>query len=84
MSALANKQLGVGDLSVHLMSDRFLDKYEFKNSENVSALDSSECPYTYPWLNHPSTMLLFKGYCLQYALKIEFEAEGDSVLVPRV
>ena len=61
MSGLANKQLAVGDISVYLMQDRHLDKYEYKTDENVSNLDSCEYPWTYPWLNHPSTLVLMKG-----------------------
>jgi hypothetical protein len=68
MSALANKQLGVGDLSVHLMQDRFLDKYEYKNEDNVAQLDLSECPYSYPWINHPSTLLLLKSTKLKNSI----------------
>ena len=62
MSLLGNKQLEVGEISVHLMKDKWLDPHEFNPASYEAALlDQKEFPQSYPLLNHPSTILLLKG-----------------------
>ena len=44
------------------MKDIWLDTHEF-DSDSITAakLDKLEFPYTYPLVNHPSTIFLMKG-----------------------
>lgn len=62
MNLLANKQVSVGDISIHLMKDKWLSPYEYEpDSFTVGKLDKVTCPLTYPLINHPSTLLLLQG-----------------------
>ena len=61
---LSNKSFAISDISVHLMKDKWLDAAEYqKPGEFNSKLsyDSALFPFTYPLLNHPSTILLIKA-----------------------
>jgi len=62
MSLLNSKAVSVGDVSVHLMKDKWLDSTEYlkRNTFNVH-LQDLKFPYDYPLVNHPSTLVLIKG-----------------------
>lgn len=62
MCLLAGKQLSIGDISLHLMKDKWLDTHEYPTEAYLAQkLDKLDFPHTYPVLNHPSTIMLLKG-----------------------
>ena len=62
MSLLDLKAVSVGDVSLHLMKDKWLDTNEYlkPNTFNVH-LQELKFPYDYPVVNHPSTIALLKS-----------------------
>jgi len=72
MSLLDLKAVSVGDVSLHLMKDKWLDTNEYlkPNTFNVH-LQELKFPYDYPVFNHPSTIALLKSPQSE-SLKIDF------------
>tara|TARA_B110000285_G_C14816785_1_gene464571 strand:+ start:208 stop:396 length:189 start_codon:yes stop_codon:yes gene_type:complete len=57
--------VGAGEFSFHLMSDtNITKKQEYKqfDDENDLVILDQDCPWKYPTVNHPNTLLLWKGY----------------------
>ena len=78
MNLLAYKSLEVGVISIHCMSDYFLDPHEFSTAETASHLDQVEFPTTYPMLNHPSTVFVVKHYSSESrSASVEFEPDSN-------
>ena len=72
MSALDGKWIKMGDFSVHLLKDKYLDTHEYMDQGSFNAnLSAMRFPQDYPVLNHPSTILCIKGNT--QALQAEFE-----------
>ena len=54
----------ISDISVHLMKEKFLVSTEYRKEGQFNSKMSYESalfPFTYPLLNHPSTILLIKA-----------------------
>ena len=61
---LGNKVFAISDISVHLMKEKFLVSTEYRKEGQFNSKMSYESllfPFTYPLLNHPSTILLIKA-----------------------
>ena len=61
---LGNKSLSISDVSVHLMNNTWLDPKEYRKrgvSNGSSLKNTALFPFSYPPLNHPSTILLIKA-----------------------
>jgi hypothetical protein len=70
ISILANllndKEFSVGEISLHLMREALIErnieyKKEAEDQEFVQ-VEELQCPWQYPPVNHPNTLLLWKGY----------------------
>jgi len=59
---LLGKKLAIDDISAHLMNDAWLDPFEFVKEGTINAnLTKLQFPFSYPLLNHPSTIFLLKA-----------------------
>ena len=65
MSMVHGKKIVLSELSLHLLADKWLDPFEYENNSgfnaNTAVTELLEFPFSYPTLNHPSTILLLKS-----------------------
>lgn len=68
---LANKRFALGEVSMHLMNKRYLNKFE-----HSSSTDALEFPYSYPTQTHSSTIFLMKGFVREESIFVDFNVNG--------
>lgn len=71
---LANKKFALGEVSIHLMRKRYLNKFEYSQYT-----DHLEFPYSYPPPTHSSTIFLMRGFTHEESVFVEFTYTEQSL-----